>query len=111
MARSVLLQKKTLAHMLVGSKSTPADYPVNGLGVASDLCTPHPEYLGLGTDSVERRNRYRALFAQQVEGRLLTKVRANTNKGLAVGTHRFKKEIEKLNGRRVKARKRGRPLG
>ncbi|WP_084456747.1 transposase [Desulfogranum mediterraneum] len=88
-----------------------SSYPVNGLGVASDLCTPHPEYLGLGIDPVERRNTYRALFAQEVEEPLLTEIRVNTNKGLAIGNDRFKEEMEKVTGRRVRAKKRGRPLG
>ncbi len=42
---------------------------------------------------------------------LLEEIWANTNKGLAVGHDRFKDEIELLTGRRVKEKKRGRPLG
>lgn len=42
---------------------------------------------------------------------MLKGIRANTNKGLAFGNDRFKEEISWLTGRRVKAKKRGRPVG
>jgi len=64
-----------------------------------------------GVDTVERRKNYRTLFKRHVEGEVLTEIRANTNKGLALGNDRFKEEIETLTGRRVKAKKRGRPVG
>ena len=83
-------------------------YQINALGKVSNLCTPHPEYLALG---LERRKNYRALFIHRVDRELLEEIRANTNKGLAVGHAQFKDEIELLTGRRVKAKKRGRPLG
>ncbi|MBU0664240.1 MAG: transposase [Proteobacteria bacterium] len=88
-----------------------SSYQVNALGKASDLCLPHPEYLALGSDPLKRGENYRILFAQHFDGKLLEEIRANTNKGLAFGNDRFKKEIETLTGRRVKAKKRGRPLG
>jgi len=82
-------------------------YQINALGKVSNLCTPHPEYLALG---LERRKNYRALFIHRVDRELLEEIWANTNKGLAVGHDQFKDEIELLTGRRVKAKKRGRPL-
>jgi hypothetical protein len=51
------------------------------------------------------------LFARYFDGELLEEIRANTNKELAFGNDRFKNEIETLTGRRVQAKKRGRPLG
>ena len=86
-----------------------SSYQVNALGHRSGLCTPHPAFLALGVNAEERRKNYRALFERHVEGELLAKIRENTNKGLALATHRFKEEIEALTGRRVKAKKRGRP--
>jgi putative transposase len=88
-----------------------SSYQVNGLGKVSDLCVPHREYLSLGVDSFERQNSYRKLFAHQVEGELLKEIRDNTNKGMAIGSERFKDEIEVLTGRRLKSKKRGRPVG
>jgi len=88
-----------------------SSYQVNALGVASDLCTPHPEYLTLGRTPDERQRNYRTLFTRHVDVKLLDDIRTSTNKGLAYGSDRFKKEIETLTGRRVTAKKRGRPLG
>jgi len=89
-----------------------SSYAVNAYGKLSSLCTPHPEYLALGKSPLERQKNYRALFAHHVEdAELLKEIRENTNKGLAIGHDRFKDEIEMLTGRRVKAKKRGRPSG
>ena len=88
-----------------------SSYRDNALGHSSGLCTPHSAFLALGGNAEERRKNYRALFERHVEGESLTKIRENTNKGLALGNDRFKEEIEALTGRRVKAKKRGRPVG
>lgn len=88
-----------------------SSYQVNAFEKASELCTPHREYLALGRDPLERQANYRGLFAHHVEGELLKDIRSNTNKGMAVGSVRFKKEIEVLTGRRLQSKKRGRPVG
>jgi len=79
------------------------------LGVKSDLQTPHPEYLGLGRTLRYRLNNYRELFKAQIETELLTEIRENINKGLALGNEQFTTQIENLTKRRVTARKAGRP--
>jgi len=88
-----------------------SSYPVNGLGKVSDLCSPHPEYLALGADSSCRQKKYRELFTHHIDGELLKDIRDNTHKGMAVGDDRFKAELETLTGRRLKSKKRGRPVG
>ena len=88
-----------------------SSYQVNGLGKISDLCVPHQEYLSLGGDPLERQNNYRELFTYQVEDELLKEIRDNTQRGMAIGRDRFKQEIEALTGRRLKSKKRGRPVG
>lgn len=88
-----------------------SSYQINGLGKESKLCTPHHEYLSLGKTSAERQASYRQLFIHEVEGELLKEIRENTNKGMAVGSERFKEEIEALTGRRLHSKKRGRPVG
>lgn len=88
-----------------------SSYQVNGLGKVSELCTPNQEYLSLGGDPLERQNNYRELFVHQVDGELLKEIRDNTHKGMAIGSERFKDEIETLTGRRLKSKKRGRRLG
>ncbi len=88
-----------------------SSYQINALGKISDLCTAHPEYLRLGETKNERMKNYRALFSHHVEGDLLEEIRSNANKGMAIGHDRFKEEIEKLTGRRLKPQKAGRPVG
>jgi len=86
-----------------------SSYHINGLGNVSDLCTPHPEYLALGAEKEERLSNYRGLFAHHIDRGFLDQVRSNINKNLALGTDRFKEEIELLTGRRLRPKKRGRP--
>jgi putative transposase len=88
-----------------------SSYQINVLGKASELCTPHPEYLKLGNTKAERMKNYRALLFHHVEGDLLEEIRSSTNKGMAIGHDRFKDEIEGLTGRRLKPKKVGRPVG
>jgi putative transposase len=86
-----------------------SSYSINALGVKSDLQTPHPEYLALGQTQNERLNNYRELFKLHIETELLTEIRENINKGLALGNERFITQIEHLTKRRVTARKAKRP--
>ena len=88
-----------------------SSYRTNALGALSDVCAPHQEYLALGSNANERQRAYRALFRNHVEKDLVEEIRSVTNKGLALGNGRFKVEIEALTGRRVIAKKRGRPAG
>ena len=88
-----------------------SSYQVNALGRVSELCTPHQEYLSLDEEPSSRQSMYRELFTYHVEGELLEEIRDNTCKGMAVGSNRFKEEIGALTGRRLKNKKRGRPVG
>lgn len=84
-----------------------SSYPINALGKISELCTPHPLYLALGSKPVERQSRYRELFKHQVEGKLLEDIRLAVNKSMAFGNGRFEAEVESLTGRRMTAKKEG----
>ena len=88
-----------------------SSYQVNALGKVSELCTPHQEYLLLGGDASSRQKKYRALFAHHVDSKMLEEIRDNTYKGMAIGNDRFKEELETLTARRLKSKKRGRPVG
>lgn len=88
-----------------------SSFQINALGKKSDLCTPHSEYLGLGGTKEEQLKNYRALFDNHLEDRLLKEIRVGTNKGLAIGHDRFKEQIEKSTGRKMKPGKVGRPVG
>ncbi|MFH2059002.1 MAG: transposase [Pseudomonadota bacterium] len=88
-----------------------SSYQVNALGKASDLCTPHPAYLTLGMEQKERQENYRSLFSSNFDAGSLEQIRIATNKGMVVGNDRFREGIEALTGRRVREKKRGRPVG
>lgn len=94
-----------------GIVDSPADYywssyQTNGLGRTSAICTPHPIYLSLGVNTTARLQAYRELFKAQIDDDVPL-IRVATNKGLAIGNDRFKKEVELLSGRRVTEKKRG----
>jgi putative transposase len=88
-----------------------SSYQVNGLGKESSLCTPHPEYMSLGRTTTERQKNYLSFFARHVDVELLKEIRTNTQRGMAIGNNQFKEELEVLTGRRLKSKKRGRPVG
>lgn len=86
-----------------------SSYPCNGMGKPSELQTPHPEYLALGTTTQERRVQYRVLFTAHIEEAMLREIRGSVNKGLALGDDRFTFQMEKLTKKRVTSGIKGRP--
>jgi putative transposase len=88
-----------------------SSYQINALGKTSELCTPHALYLALGSENGKRQEAYREFFTSHVNGKLLEDIRLATNKGIALGSDYFKKQIEDLTGRRMTPRKMGRPEG
>ncbi len=88
-----------------------SSYQINALGKQSELCTPHPVYIELGTNSLVRQETYQSLFKYQVAPKLIEDIRVSLNKGLALGSECFKSEVEQSSGRRVRGAKLGRPLG
>jgi len=97
-----------------GMVSVPEDYPwssykVNALGADSELGCASLVYESLGDNRTARASSYRALFDDALKEVFLTEIREATNRGLALGSDRFKKEIALLTGRRVTIAKQGRP--
>jgi putative transposase len=84
-----------------------SSYRINGFGIESKLLTPHRLYEQLGRSKLERLKNYRDLFQDHVDGELLQDIRFALNKGLILGTERFKSEVEALTGRRVAPIRRG----
>ena len=85
-----------------------SSYQTNALGVKSKLCTPHEEYLRLGSNKEERLSNYRSLFKTQIDNVLIKDIRDSLNKGLILGNTYFKDQVEKNLGRRVRPIKAGR---
>ena len=88
-----------------------SSYSINALGKKSSICTPHPLYMALAKEKSDREIAYRALFKNQVDGKLIDDIRQSVNKGMAIGSDLFKQEIEELTGRQMTEKKRGRPVG
>jgi len=86
-----------------------SSYRANGLDGGGFKLTPHHEYQRLGRTIVARREAYRVLFTAHVDGVMIRDIREAVNKGLALGSERFKDEIEKNLKRRVRPAKMGRP--
>lgn len=94
---------------MVGDPSEYAwsSYRANAFGIRGRLWQPHAQYLALGETEKERQSRYRALFTNKVEGELVTNIRECVNRGIALGSDKFRRQIEELGGRRQYLMKRG----
>jgi putative transposase len=97
-----------------GMVNHPREYPwssyrANGEGTDDPLVTPHFEYCRLGRDSDERRLQYRALFRSHLDGSCIAEIREATNGNYALGSERFKAEIEHILKRRATRGQGGRP--
>jgi putative transposase len=71
--------------------------------------TPHEEYLRLGRNEAERQSAYRELFQAAISTNDLAEIRECTHKGWALGSERFKEQIEALGQRRATSKGVGRP--
>ncbi len=100
-----------------GMVAHPRDYPwsshaFNAQGEAgpnADWLTPHREYLRLARSAAERQAAYRLLFRAAVSNDDLKAIRDCTHKGWALGSERFREEIERLAQRRAVSKGVGRP--
>lgn len=86
-----------------------SSYRTHSLGQKVRMWTPSNEYLRLDKTDEARQSCYRGLFRGHVDSELVTEIRDSVNKGLALGSDRFKEEIEALYGRRVSEGRMGRP--
>ncbi len=86
-----------------------SSYSTNALGAKAKVCTPHLQYLQLGKESSDRQRSYRELFDAHVDRELIKDLRLATQKGLVLGTERFKDQVEALYGRKMRAGRAGRP--
>lgn len=86
-----------------------SSYAANGEGKASDLITPHEQYLRLGRTQPDRLENYRALFRAHMDPETIEDIRNATNGNYALGSQRFQAEIAVALGRRAARGKAGRP--
>ncbi|MDY0251378.1 MAG: hypothetical protein RBR45_15230 [Pseudomonas sp.] len=82
-----------------------SSYHAHARGIDSQLWTPHPQYLQLGANRVQRIKAYRELFSEVLSAEEVDRIRDSLEKGHALGNDRFRTEMERLTGirqRRVK---------
>ena len=100
-----------------GMVAHPRDFPwssyafdaLDETGPNSDWLTPHREYLRLGRNAADRQSAYRQLFRAAISANDLKEIRECTHKGWALGSERFKAQIESLTQRRAVSKGVGRP--
>lgn len=68
-----------------------------------------PLYIDLGKDDKERQNNYQKWFKESIPSQEWDTIRKTTNKGGVFGNSYFKEKMEKLLGRSLDIRDRGRP--
>jgi putative transposase len=92
----------------------PAEYPwgsyrFNAQGETHKGLTAHPLYLALAGTRASRQLAYRELFRCHLDPELVDDIRQSTNSNYALGSERFKDEVEAALGRRVRPGVSGRP--
>ena len=65
-----------------------SSYHTNAQGKASNLITPHEEYLRIGHDLQTRLESYRALFRAHLDEEIVGQIRSATNGNFALGSER-----------------------
>ena len=71
-----------------------SSYQVNALGKESNLCTPHEEYLALGTNKKLRLEHYKSLFDTGIAESTLSDIRRCAHKSSALGLETSKMVLE-----------------
>jgi len=80
-----------------------------GQGEGAVLLDPDPLYIDLGKDGNERQKNYRNWFKESIPPKEWDLIRKAVNKGGVFGSSNFKERMEKLLGRSLDIRDRGRP--
>ena len=86
-----------------------SSYGANAEGRPDPLLTPHPDYLGLGSDESARLDAYRGLFSTHLEPERVSEIRRATNGNYALGDQQFRSDIARQLSRRVAPGISGRP--
>jgi len=84
-----------------------SSYHSHARGIESGLWTPHPQYLQLGANKVQRIKAYRALFTEVLSDGEIDRIRESLKRGHALGNDRFRAEMERLTGIRQHSAKPG----
>jgi putative transposase len=85
-----------------------SSYRVNAEGRPSTSLTAHPLFSALGLDLAARQEAYQALFHTELDPDVITAIRGASQKGQVLGDERFKEEVARMTGQRVKPASPGR---
>lgn len=86
-----------------------SSYHHNATGRYEYPISPQAQWLALGSDSDERRLRYRRLMEEDIDNDQLQSIRYATLKGIPTGSDRFRREVESALARKIGTGRRGRP--
>ena len=75
-----------------------SSYRAHAFGQAAGMWTPHPRYLALGEQAPERQAAYREFVSSSVDAELISEIRRCSNKGLVLGSDRFRQQFRELTG-------------
>jgi putative transposase len=87
-----------------------SSYRFNAESSPSKFLVAHPSYRRLGGTDSERRAAYRAIFSPGPDPAAAEEIRQATNGNYALGSERFRQEVETALGRRATRGRPGRPL-
>jgi putative transposase len=85
-----------------------SSYRWHALGEPNELIDDHPLYVALGREAGERRAAYRGLFRAHLDEEALTEIRTAAQRGLPLGSDRFREQVAAALGRRLDPGRRGR---
>ena len=88
-----------------------SSYAANANAGQDPVITPHPLYLELGQNRMQRCQRYRSMFPAQLVASQLRVIRTACQSGTPLGTGRFRRKIEARLGCATGYLQRGRPGG
>ena len=75
-----------------------SSYAAHDIGNNVGMWTPHPVYLSLGENNRTRKEKYREMISESLDINVIAKIRHCANKGLILGTEKFRKQFEHLTG-------------
>lgn len=73
-----------------------SSYRSHAFGTPVKLWAPHSTYLALGATSSDRQTNYREYFSTELAETAVAKIRACINKGLVLGTDKFRQQVDEL---------------
>ncbi len=73
-----------------------SSYRAHAFGVKAKMWSPHALYSDLGMSDIARQSHYRKWMSQAMAAEVLGKIRACLEKGLVLGTDRFREQVSGL---------------